>query len=127
MLKQGRTLIELVKAKFIAVAHFAPPCQTQTWGRIPALRSWEFPYGMQGLSGRKLDMVLLGNAIADFVANMCLELYNVDGFFSGNTHRDAHHLGNFGSRNTAWSSLSRSKYSRVGPSAILALLSTRTA
>ena len=75
-------LASLIKSKVVVVLHAAPTCQSQSWGRLPALRSWEFPNGLPGLMGKQLELVLLGNAVAEVVFDLCLLLSEAGGYFS---------------------------------------------
>ena len=82
VLANGWILVELVRLKRIVIAHLAPPCQSATWGRSPALRTWDFPEGLPGLSPKSAKLVALGNAVAKFCAALCFELYIAGGYFT---------------------------------------------
>ena len=45
VLVHGHILISLVEAGVITYAALATPCQSQSWGRFPALRTWRHPLG----------------------------------------------------------------------------------
>jgi len=39
VLKNGQVLLSLASSSHLSVVHMAPPCQSATWGRFPALRT----------------------------------------------------------------------------------------
>ena len=82
VLKNGHVLISLAASSHLAFVHMAPPCQSSTWGRFPALRTWSCPSGIPNLSGSQLQLVNLGNAVASFCISLCLALYIAGGYFS---------------------------------------------
>ena len=82
VIRHGEVLLALVRCKRIVFGHSAPPCQSATWGRSPAVRSWDFPEGLPNLSPKAARLVSLGNEVADFCARFCFELYAAGGYFS---------------------------------------------
>ena len=82
VLKNGHVLISLASSSHLVFVHMAPPCQSATWGRFPALRTWSCPAGVPNLSGSQLKLVNLGNAVASFCISLCLALYIAGGYFS---------------------------------------------
>ncbi len=82
VLSHGQILIALVRKGILICVHAAPPCQSLSWGRSPPLRSWDHPLGNLALTDQQLALVCVANDIADFIADLCLELYATGGYFS---------------------------------------------
>ena len=82
VLSNGHVLINLASSSYLNFVHLAPPCQSATWGRFPALRTWSCPAGIPNLSGSQLQLVNHGNAVANFCISLCLALYIAGGYFS---------------------------------------------
>ena len=56
VLSNGHVLISLASSSHLSFVHLAPPCQSATWGRFPALRTWSCPAGIPNLSGSQLPI-----------------------------------------------------------------------
>jgi hypothetical protein len=78
----GRILFKLVKEGYVHSMHFGTPCQSQTWGRLPALRTTQFVRGLPNLTGTSAELVGIGNALADFTFELCFCLYEYLCLFS---------------------------------------------
>ena len=63
---QGEILLQLAKARRISAAHLGTPCQSLTWARLPALRSWEHVEGLPTLCQHELVLVSTGNSLVHF-------------------------------------------------------------
>ena len=75
----------LVRVNF---AWRATPCKSMTLARELALRSLGLPNGRRGLSENQRTFVELGNALAFFCIDFCLELMEVSAYWAfENPHR----------------------------------------
>ena len=64
VLSHGAVLTSLAKAGRLAYVALASPCQSQSWGRLPALRTWDHPLGIPGLGVKQQQLVEKGNCLA---------------------------------------------------------------
>ena len=70
VLVNGKVLLALAEAGLVSYAALATPCQSQSWGSLPALRSWEHPLGLPSLTGAQRELVMKGNRLAQFSADL---------------------------------------------------------
>ena len=82
VLVNGTVLVALAKARRIGYAALATPCQSQSWGRLPAVRSWEYPLGLPGLGRSQRELVIKGNRLAQFSADFALVVFHSLGYVS---------------------------------------------
>ena len=72
----------LAEAGVISYAALATPCQSQSWGRLPALRSWDHPLGLPSLSSTQRELVIKDNCLAQFSADLALVIFFCSGYVS---------------------------------------------
>ena len=82
VLVNGTVLVALAKARRIGYAALATPCQSQSWGRLPAVQSWEYPLGLPGLGRSQRELVIKGNRLAQFSADFALVVFHSLGYVS---------------------------------------------
>ena len=82
VLKAGHVITELVSAGLALAIHFGTPCQSQTFARLPQLRSWKFPGGLDSLLPHQRTLVDIGNALLKFAVDLFFLLLTVGGYFS---------------------------------------------
>ena len=80
VMKNGEILIRLSAARIITYAALATPCQSQSWGRLPSLRSWQSPLGRPVLKHPQRELVQRGNSLALFSAELAEVLTNAGGY-----------------------------------------------
>ena len=67
VLRNGHFLIELAARGQLSYVALATPCQSQSWGRLPALRDWQHPLGRSDLTAEQREVTARGNSIAYFL------------------------------------------------------------
>ena len=69
VLVQGDIVIHAIRSIWIRYVHFGLPCQSFTWARTPAIRSFQHPEGLLFLCGRDKEKVPLGALLLDWTCN----------------------------------------------------------
>ena len=82
VLQQGYILYKLAETRRLVAAHFATPCQSMSWGRLPQLRTWSYVLGVLDLTDRQFALVAMGNALAFFTVSLCFPLMAQGSYFS---------------------------------------------
>ena len=68
VIRHGAVLVSLAEAGRLAYVALASPCQSQSWGRLPALRTWDHPLGLPCLGDEQRELVTKGNRLAELTS-----------------------------------------------------------
>ena len=68
--QNGYILKDLAARGRLSYVAIGTPCQSQSWGRLPALRSWQYPLGLPDLTEEQRVLTEKGNLLADFSARL---------------------------------------------------------
>ena len=83
VLTRGSELMSLARQGRVSWAHAATPCQSNTWGRSPQLRTEEHLYdGCPGIGKRQSDMVQAGTALVLWTCEFLTEVHASGGYAS---------------------------------------------
>ena len=59
----------------LMLVHLGIPCQSLTWARWPAIRSWEAIWGIPGVGAADVEKFLTGNKLLLFAVQLCIKLH----------------------------------------------------
>ena len=82
VLLQARLLLLFAMSGRLAAVHLGLPCQSWTWARSPAVRSWWHVWGMPSLFGSRSEKVDTGNLLLLWTADFCWVLHSRGCFWS---------------------------------------------
>ena len=78
---QSELLLTFAASGRLAVCHLGMPCQSFTWARSPAIRSWYDIWGFEDLKGQSLSKVVNGNSLLIWSLIFCHTLCFARSYF----------------------------------------------
>ena len=80
--KHGHVLRRLARLGKLAATHMGTPCGSGTMARDVQLRSWDQPYGADGLGSYHAEIVRVGNTLIEFSVELARDLMEAGCYFS---------------------------------------------